>query len=151
MITPVLDFDHIDVEKLTAEYSQVTGLQRSIANKVTVQLFKRVDDDQDLIKLLPYTWMIALKVRMFYAWTSAIYRVVMPNTCYNWHYDLAGHNHVPIITNQGCRFVYEDQAHFLEPGKLYRVDSVPHTFCNSGSQPRVHLIFDTYTKGRKLA
>jgi hypothetical protein len=76
---------------------------------------------------------------------SVTYRSIQPNTCYNWHYDTGGLcYHIPIITNAGCWFVYENRSFSMPAnGTIYAVNSSKnHTFVNAGSEPRIHLTFE---------
>lgn len=94
----------------------------------------------------PYTKDVIELLKPYLNFDSVTYRFVMPNTCYNWHQD-TGQNclHIPLITNLGCRFVYENRAFYMPAdGSVYYVNnSKLHTFVNAGSEPRLHLTFET--------
>lgn len=143
------DFE-IELNLLLNEYEIVADLLDDVlthGNKVLVQKkFHLVRDRQVQYPLekLPYTSTIIKKIKNIFQFTDVTYRIVMPNTAYNWHFDHGGVcYHVPLISNIGCFFVYEDQVHSMLPGKLYKVQNYCyHTFVNAGSDPRVHITFE---------
>jgi hypothetical protein len=93
---------------------------------------------------LDYTKSIVESVQEFFKCSEVVYRVLMPNTAYNWHRDLGKFcYHIPLTTNSGSRFVYEDDVFHMPVGYLYSVDnSVMHTFVNAGQTPRIHMTFE---------
>jgi hypothetical protein len=97
------------------------------------------------LKKIPYTHEVIRTIMNIHTFDSATYRIVMPNTCYNWHVDKGKTCvHIPITTNIGCRFIYEHKS-FLMPadGSAYVVNNgIPHSFMNAGSEPRLHLTFE---------
>lgn len=99
----------------------------------------------EFIKEVPYTHSILETLKNRFEFNTVVYRLIMPNTVYDWHSD-TGHFcfHIPIITNQGCRFIYEKENFYLEAdGTIYIVNQKKHhTFCNAGKEPRVHLIME---------
>ena len=63
-------------------------------------------------------------------------------TCLTWHVDLEKRIHVPIITDEKCRFVVEDTSfHLPADGNAYIVDTTKHHTVFNGSRiVRIHLI-----------
>jgi hypothetical protein len=143
-----------DVPTLMEEYHRVVEplmADVSTYNSIIVQRkfhLMRMDEFDDRVDLssVPYVMEMAEKVKPLLDFNSITYRIVMPNTCYNWHVDL-GKNciHIPLTTNEGCWFVFENRC-FRMPadGTVYIVNNErPHTFMNSGTTERLHLTFET--------
>ena len=64
-------------------------------------------------------------------------------TNYSIHADKGWRLHLPIITNEDCRFYYSEyeKEFHLEAGKFYKVFvGTPHTFFNSSDTFRIHLV-----------
>jgi len=145
-----IDYFEIELNVLLKEYELIKNLLEDVlthGNKVLVQKkFHLVRDRQVRYSLenLPYTREVIQKVKNIFQFTDATYRMVMPNTAYNWHYDKGSIcYHIPLISNLGCFFVYEDQVYNMLPGKLYKVqNNCYHTFVNAGPEPRVHITFE---------
>ena len=101
----------------------------------------------DAINNMPYTKSICEELRNISPYNSIYYRYLKPNTCYNWHRDAMGTClHIPLITNEGCKFVYED-AVFTMPanGSVYIVNNgIPHSFMNAGKTKRLHITLDIF-------
>jgi hypothetical protein len=135
---------HFDYEVLQDKMVDVTTHD----NKVLVQKkFHLMWQDQFCAEseLVPYTVGIVNFLKERVNFNSATYRCVMPNTAYNWHQDTGGLcYHIPIITNPGCWFVYENRNfHMKADGTVYKVNSKRyHTFVNAGPNPRIHLTFE---------
>jgi hypothetical protein len=97
------------------------------------------------LSLLPYTNQVIESVFKLQKFNSVIYRLVLPNRCYNWHTDPGRFCvHIPIISNTGCRFIYDTRAFFMPAnGSAYVVNqAIPHTFANAGKEARLHLTFE---------
>jgi hypothetical protein len=140
-----------DLPRLLAEFKAVANQLQDVTatgNKVLVQrkysILKLGEWTKDKA-LFPYTLEIADQVKKFFDFNSITYRSVQPNTVYNWHTDPGQIcYHIPLITNPGCWFVYEDKC-FRMPadGSMYFVNnSRHHTFANAGAIPRIHLTFE---------
>jgi len=97
------------------------------------------------IVAMPYTKNITQQLLQISYFDSVNFRYVMPNTCYNWHFD-KGQTcmHIPLITNEGCWFVYENKSFSMPAdGSVYLVNNGrSHTFVNAGTQQRLHLTFE---------
>lgn len=141
----------VDLHKLIPEYHQVEHLMTDVTNhhnSVLVQKKLHLKLDGIVgpeLASLEYTNTIVNNILSMYDFNSVTYRMVMPNTCYNWHVDTGKTClHIPLITNPGCRFVYDNKA-FTMPadGSVYVVNNgSPHTFINAGDVPRIHLTFE---------
>jgi len=71
-------------------------------------------------------------------------RILMkpPRSCLSWHRDPEPRIHVPIITNEGCKMVIEDESfHMPANGSAYITDNTKyHNFFNGSEIDRVHLV-----------
>jgi len=65
-----------------------------------------------------------------------------PKGCYSYHYDFSKRLHIPLTTNECCRFFDKSwNAYHLEVGKTYVVDTTQyHTTGNFGKQDRKHIV-----------
>ena len=66
-------------------------------------------------------------------------------TCLTWHVDLEKRIHIPILTNDKCLVIVDDEVFRLPAnGNAYLVDTTkPHTVLNGNLNfDRIHLIFD---------
>ena len=63
-------------------------------------------------------------------------------SCLSWHRDVDRRLHIPIVTNDKCRFVVEDNAFFLPAdGSMYVIDTTKyHTVFNGSNEIRIHLV-----------
>jgi hypothetical protein len=101
----------------------------------------------ELSTLIPYTKSICENLKQFCPYNSIYYRKLMPLTCYKWHFDtMKTCLHIPIITNEGCKFVYENYVCSMPAnGNVYIVNNEKfHTFINAGSTERVHITLDIF-------
>ncbi len=141
----------VNVHKLILEFNNVKNLLEDVVNHNNKTLVQRkfhltkYNVADDVLSTLPYTSEIAKLLRTTLDYNSITYRSIEPNTCYNWHTDSGKIcYHIPLITNIGCWFVYENRCFSMPAdGSVYIVNnSRPHTFINSGSEPRIHLTFE---------
>ncbi len=101
----------------------------------------------DTLESLPYTLSVAKHLMAEYNFNTVSYRCIMPDTCYGWHIDFSQVClHIPLITNEGCRFVYADRAfHMPADGSVYVVNNgKPHSFMNGGQEPRIHITLENF-------
>lgn len=141
----------VNLSAMVLEYKTLENLLTDVNthnNKTLVQkkfhLVKNNIESSHLSKL-PYTKTIVSDILSQYDFNSVTYRMIMPNTCYNWHVDPGKLClHIPLVTNIGCRFVYDTRAFNMPAdGSVYIVNNErPHTFVNAGNEPRVHLTFE---------
>jgi hypothetical protein len=97
-----------------------------------------------ILMSMPYTRKIINKILDNYNFKDITYRELQPGTVYNWHYDQGQFCiHIPLITNEGCFFIYENENYRLQVGKVYYINNgLMHTFCNAGISKRLHLTFE---------
>jgi hypothetical protein len=75
-----------------------------------------------------------------------LYRVRLMNlkskTCYTYHKDQCKRFHIPIITNENCFFIVDDNLiRYPADGNYYIVDTdKKHTAINASKEDRIHLI-----------
>jgi hypothetical protein len=141
----------VDLPAMVAEYKTIEHLLTEVPwhkNNTLVQkklhIVKGGEESPHLAKLT-YTQTIISKILSQYDFDFVTYRMMLPNTCYNWHVDPGKLClHIPLITNVGCRFVYDTRAFNMpSDGSVYIVNNErPHTFVNAGSHPRIHLTFE---------
>ena len=141
----------VDLSAMVTEYNTIENLLTEVVshdNKTLVQkklhLVKNSIESPHLANLA-YTRTIVTKILSQYDFNAVTYRMIMPNTCYNWHIDPGKLClHIPLVTNIGCRFVYDTRAFNMpSDGSVYIVNNErPHTFINAGSDPRIHLTFE---------
>lgn len=116
-----------------------------VQRKFHVMLENEMSSNIDIARI-QYINAVIHKVRKLFEFNSVNFREIMPNTAYNWHTDIGKRCiHIPLITNNGCLFVYENTA-FKMPadGSVYFVNNEKfHTFVNAGSSSRLHLTFET--------
>ncbi len=144
----------VDLEKLVKEYDSVKHLLKDNKPKhsylsLPVKALPLVQGNisTDIIKSLPYTFEITTELRNKYVFNTVAYRCVMPQTCYDWHVDWGEITlHIPLITNEGCRFVYENKSFYMPAdGTIYIINNEKyHSFMNAGREPRIHLTIDNY-------
>ena len=63
-------------------------------------------------------------------------------TCYTYHQDPTKRLHIPLITNENCFFVVDDEVIRLPAdGSSYLIDTTKkHTFVNASLEQRIHII-----------
>jgi hypothetical protein len=134
----------INAKTLLREYNQhIEPLMEDVVdqgNAVVVQSRYHLTD----YSIVPETARVIETLRASFDFTHVTYRMVMPNTCYNWHYDPGEVcYHIPLQTNSGCWFVYEHRSfHMQANNAVYIVNNGRHhTFVNAGNEPRLHLTF----------
>jgi hypothetical protein len=142
---------HCDVRRMVLEYKTVEDKLEEVINHGNANLVQKKfhliknNIKSEVLKSLLYTNYLTDLICKLHEFNSVNYRLIMPNTCYNWHYDTGGLClHVPLITNNGCRFVYDSMSFSMpSDGSVYIVNnSVYHSFMNAGSEPRLHLTFE---------
>jgi len=139
-----------DIARLIAEYNLNEDKMEDVTNHGNAVLVQRKfhllkNGVYENVNSMPYTAEVIDSVMQMQEFDSVTYRIVLPNTCYNWHVDTGKFCvHIPLITNPGCRFVYETRAFSMPAdGSAYVVNNgIPHTFVNAGTDPRLHLTFE---------
>lgn len=148
-IEPINEFK-VDVDTLVQEYRDniiEDELEDVYFQEVRVQRRYRLQDLNQTyfnVDKMPYTAYVIEQVKSVFDFSHTHYRIKMPYTSYGWHTDDTEFcYHIPLITNSGCWFIYEDKK-FRMPanGDVYIVNQGrEHTFVNSGDDPRLHLTF----------
>jgi hypothetical protein len=65
-----------------------------------------------------------------------------PKSCYTYHKDPSKRMHIPLITNENCFFVLDDEVvRLLADGNHYLIDTTKkHTFVNASMEERIHIV-----------
>ena len=64
-----------------------------------------------------------------------------PKTCLSWHNDTTPRLHYPLLTQEGCFLVIEDEVMHLSSNTWYMADTIKsHTAFNSSRNSRIHLV-----------
>jgi hypothetical protein len=136
----------VDVPLLLQEFHTLDN-QSWMEGKVQTKLCVYYFNWKEFTQNMPYTKTIINELKTVMPYNSVYYRYVHSNTCYNWHVDeMQTCLHIPLVTNQGCKFVYDD-AVFSMPadGSVYMVNNGKfHSFMNSGSKSRLHITMDIF-------
>ena len=69
-----------------------------------------------------------------------------PFRCYSYHRDASKRIHIPIITNERCMFIIDDEVHrYPADGNSYLLDTTkPHTAINASYEDRYHIVGCVY-------
>ena len=147
----VYDLYKADIARLVDEFSTVSSLLEVQKRLDTTTIYHKsltlykLGREHELLQSLPYTKKVVYDLLKVRDHNVVTYRCVLPHTCYSWHKDgTDACLHIPIITNDGSRFVYEDKAiHMPADGSVYLVNNLRyHSFMNGGGTQRVHLTFE---------
>lgn len=65
-----------------------------------------------------------------------------PKTCYSYHRDYTRRLHIPLITNNKCFFIIDDEVfRYPADGNFYIADTQKlHTFVNASFEERIHIV-----------
>ena len=65
-----------------------------------------------------------------------------PKTCYTYHRDPSERIHIPLVTNEKCMFIINDQVHrYPADGNYYQIDTTQwHTAINASWEDRIHIV-----------
>jgi len=140
----------VDVNQLISEYNENIKSKMSlkkIGNADVQYLCHLMSYDEYLseINLMKYTSEVLSELKKTFDFNFVTYRNLNPFMCYNWHVD-SGElcYHIPLITQPGSRFVYEEKSfHLPSDGSVYVVNNgIPHTFANAGFDQRLHIMIE---------
>lgn len=148
---------YIDIERILLElellpkYDEQISLQVSENNESaegrSVDLNRSEKDFNVFAYDLPYTNSIISKLKMY---RTRVMRM-NPRSCYSYHKDPSPRIHIPLITNDKCFFVVEDEIIRLPAdGNHYTIDTTKmHTFVNASFEDRLHIVgcVDKYKSG----
>lgn len=88
--------------------------------------------------VLPYTNQVIRDLGMYRT------RVMKmdPKTCYTYHQDYTRRMHIPLVTNENCFFVVDDEViRTPADGNHYLIDTTKkHTFVNASLEERIHIV-----------
>jgi hypothetical protein len=68
-------------------------------------------------------------------------------SCYSIHRDFSKRLHIPLVTNEDCRFIFPDDSEIfhLPIGGVYSVNTHKrHSFCNFSKTSRLHFLGCVY-------
>lgn len=96
------------------------------------------DFNVELYPSITYTNSIIKKLGM----TRTRVMKMQAKTCYSYHKDMTQRIHIPLITNENCFFVIEDEVVRLPAdGNYYLIDTTKkHTFVNASWEERIHIV-----------
>jgi len=64
-----------------------------------------------------------------------------PKTCLSWHSDGSKRLHYPLVTQEGCLMVIEDEVMHIPAGQWTMADTrFKHTAFNGSKETRIHLV-----------
>jgi hypothetical protein len=65
-----------------------------------------------------------------------------PKTCYTYHRDPSQRIHIPLVTNEKCMFIIDDQVYrYPADGNWYQIDTTQwHTAINASWEDRIHIV-----------
>lgn len=87
---------------------------------------------------IPYTNSILNAHNMF---RSRLMRL-KPKHCYTYHFDPSKRLHIPLLTNEKCMFIIEDEVfRYPADGNVYLIDTTKmHTAINASTEERIHIV-----------
>jgi len=144
----MIDIDKIllEIETFIPQYDTQISIQGVIGNNDpsygTGRLKKLKHEEEDFTEILfpqmTYTNGVIQQLGMF---RTRIMRV-RPYSCYSYHVDPTQRMHIPLITNDDCFMIIEDQLYrYPADGNHYLVDTTKkHTFVNASLEDRIHLV-----------
>lgn len=71
------------------------------------------------------------------------YMKLYPKKCYTYHRDLTMRIHIPVVTNENCGFIVNDNFYRMPiSGQTYLLDTTQkHSALNMSKEDRIHLVF----------
>jgi hypothetical protein len=141
-----INIDHLIREYRSCIVELLQGKVNPYVDIVVQKKFHLVRNNyvEPILSQMPYTKQIVEHCLSLHNHRDVTYRVLNPCTTYLWHYDKGQQClHIPLLTNDGCFFIYEREHFSMPSGYVYLVNNgIPHTFCNSGPTERVHITFE---------
>lgn len=138
----------IDIEHILFEFERLPQYDTQLSLQITAdghggegrleELNYREKDFNVFAYNLPYTNSIIRDLQMY---RTRVMRM-KPKTCYTYHQDPTQRIHIPLITNDKCFFVIDDQVlRCPANGQHYLIDTrKKHTFVNASFEKRLHII-----------
>ena len=141
----------IDVDKILLEFESLPEYD----NQISLQTVEGCDDyflgtgklttlsswkEKDFVIPLfdmPYTNSIIKDLGMYRTRVMRMH----PTTCYSYHQDPTMRIHIPLITNDKCFMIIDDEViRYPADGNYYVVDTTKlHTAINGSSEERIHI------------
>ena len=92
----------------------------------------------DFLYDFSYTNNLLLKYKMYN--TRIMY--LKPHQCYTWHRDQTPRIHIPLTTNDKCKFIIEDTCFNLPLGNIYWIDTTKYHSAFNGNKKfdRYHIV-----------
>jgi len=138
-----IDIDHILLEiSSLPEYNEQLSLQISSQGASAEGRFNNLSssekDFNHFAYDLPYTNSVISSLGMY---RTRLMKMT-EKTCYTYHWDPSKRMHIPLVTNDDCFFVIEDQvSRYPADGSHYLVDTTKkHTFVNASRFERIHIV-----------
>tara|TARA_Y100000004_G_C8937690_1_gene422836 strand:- start:1330 stop:1773 length:444 start_codon:yes stop_codon:yes gene_type:complete len=139
---------HIDIERILLELESLPDYNEQLSLQITsegnsgegklVNLNNEEKDFNVFAYDLPYTNSVISELKMYRT------RVMNmgPKSCYSYHQDPTPRMHIPLITNEKCFFVLDDEVVRLPAdGQSYFIDTRKmHTFVNASFENRIHIV-----------
>ena len=140
----------IDIDKILLEFEALPQYDTQISlqtiegcvdyNYGTGKLLAPTKEKDFVFPLfdMPYTNSIMKRLGMFRTRVMRMYS----NTCYSYHKDPTMRIHIPLITNDKCFMVIDDEViRHPADGNYYIVDTTKmHTAINGSPEERIHII-----------
>lgn len=139
---------HIDIDRILLEIQSLPKYNEQLSLQITDQgtsgegqlakLDYKEEDFNVFAYDLPYTNSILSELKMY---RSRLMNMP-PKYCYSYHKDPTPRMHIPLITNENCFFVVNDEVIRLPAdGNHYLIDTRKiHTFVNASFENRLHIV-----------
>lgn len=139
---------HIDIDHILFELESLPEYKDQLSLQVTADgasgegklqyLNNKEEDFNKFAYNLPYTNSVLSDLGMY---RSRLMRM-RPKTCYSYHQDPTPRMHIPLITDDNCFFVVDDEVVRLPAdGNHYLIDTrKKHTFVNGSDINRLHIV-----------
>lgn len=141
-----IDVILLELERYLPTYKDQICLQSINGNtdpfygtgRITDLVHKEEEFVEPTFKDLEYTNSIIQKLGMYRTRVMSM----PPKTCYTYHRDYTQRMHIPLITNENCFFVIDDEVVRLPAdGNHYLINTTKkHTFVNASMKHRIHII-----------
>ena len=142
---------YFEFKKISTEYIK----NFDIKHYSTIEVYNKLKNgfSEKNKKDLPYTVQVCTELQNVIKFNFVLFRLIPPMSTLTWHIDDDLDEvsyHIPITSNEGCYYIYEDRAYNMQSlGSLYLVRTNKfHTFMNAGITPRLHLHFVNDLDGR---
>ena len=141
-----IDLILLEIDNFLPEYKNQISLQCVKGNpdpfygigRITDLDHEEKDFVEPIFKDLVYTNTIIKNLGMY---RTRIMNL-SPKTCYTYHRDYTQRMHIPLITNDSCFFVIDDEvSRYPADGSHYLINTTKrHTFVNASMEHRIHIV-----------